>query len=214
MELVVIDGGDLNVDRAAGSQLVMDPNQMCKRARRSRGKMADICNNKPGLLKQIANGIALGQNECQYQFRCPHAFIYARVVKANANEPEREECIGTLPMLNKEASRPILYRDLSMSSGVWAIFLSSLPDYTLLLDLASYQIFSHFRILASFGLHLMNSINSGRQLRGIVFDSIGTFFRLSKTKIKWQPEFSSENYTDWCFSARFVHSCSVGQQEE
>ncbi|KAJ8920797.1 hypothetical protein NQ315_004938 [Exocentrus adspersus] len=55
--------------RVAGSQLVMDPNQMCKRARRSRGKMADICNNKPGLLKQIANGIALGQNECQYQFR-------------------------------------------------------------------------------------------------------------------------------------------------
>ncbi|XP_018577106.1 protein Wnt-6, partial [Anoplophora glabripennis] len=54
---------------AAGSQLVMDPNQMCKRARRSRGKMADICNNKHGLLKQIANGIALGQNECQYQFR-------------------------------------------------------------------------------------------------------------------------------------------------
>ncbi|KAJ8981199.1 hypothetical protein NQ317_014843 [Molorchus minor] len=40
--------------------------------------------------------------------RCPHAFIYARVVKANANEPEREECIGTLPMVNKEASRPIL----------------------------------------------------------------------------------------------------------
>ncbi|KAJ8967782.1 hypothetical protein NQ317_005559, partial [Molorchus minor] len=29
-------------------------------------------------------------------------------VKANANEPKREECIGTLPMLNKEASRPIL----------------------------------------------------------------------------------------------------------
>ncbi|KAJ8964126.1 hypothetical protein NQ317_014264 [Molorchus minor] len=40
--------------------------------------------------------------------RCPHAFIYARVVKAIANEPEREEWAGTLPMLNKEASRPIL----------------------------------------------------------------------------------------------------------
>ncbi|KAJ8985965.1 hypothetical protein NQ317_010723 [Molorchus minor] len=38
---------------------------------------------------------------------CSHAFKYARVGKANANEPERK-CIGTLLMLNKEASRPIL----------------------------------------------------------------------------------------------------------
>ncbi|XP_057665370.1 protein Wnt-6 isoform X1 [Diorhabda carinulata] len=54
---------------AVGSHLVMDPNQTCKRARWSRGKMSDICNNKPGLLNQIAKGIALGQTECQYQFR-------------------------------------------------------------------------------------------------------------------------------------------------
>ncbi|CAH1114715.1 unnamed protein product [Psylliodes chrysocephalus] len=52
-----------------GSYLVMDPNQTCKRANWSRGKMADICNNKPGLLNQITKGIALGQTECQYQFR-------------------------------------------------------------------------------------------------------------------------------------------------
>ncbi|KAK9888594.1 hypothetical protein WA026_000829 [Henosepilachna vigintioctopunctata] len=54
---------------AAGSQLVMDPHQICKKTRRLRGKLADICNNKPGLLKQIALGIGLGQFECQYQFR-------------------------------------------------------------------------------------------------------------------------------------------------
>ncbi|CAH1176104.1 unnamed protein product [Phaedon cochleariae] len=53
----------------AADYLVIDPNQTCKRARWSRGKMADICNKKPGLLHQIARGIALGQNECQYQFR-------------------------------------------------------------------------------------------------------------------------------------------------
>ncbi|XP_023017494.1 wnt oncogene analog 6 [Leptinotarsa decemlineata] len=54
---------------AAGSFLVMDPNQTCKRARWQRGKMADICHNKPGLLNQIAKGVALAQTECQYQFR-------------------------------------------------------------------------------------------------------------------------------------------------
>lgn len=54
---------------ASGSQLIMDPYQVCRRSRRLRGKVADICNNKPDLLKQIANGISLGQSECQYQFR-------------------------------------------------------------------------------------------------------------------------------------------------
>nr|CAI5855975.1 unnamed protein product [Callosobruchus analis] len=47
----------------------MDPNQTCKRARWSRGKMADICQNKPTLLNQITRGVALGQTECQWQFR-------------------------------------------------------------------------------------------------------------------------------------------------
>ncbi|XP_060517202.1 protein Wnt-6 [Cylas formicarius] len=53
---------------AAGSELVMNPKQMCKRARRSKGKMAEIC-NKSRLLEHITTGIMLAQNECQYQFR-------------------------------------------------------------------------------------------------------------------------------------------------
>ncbi|CAH1130295.1 unnamed protein product [Ceutorhynchus assimilis] len=54
---------------ASSSELVLNPKQMCKRARRSRSKMADICINKPGLLQHIAGGIGLAQAECQYQFR-------------------------------------------------------------------------------------------------------------------------------------------------
>lgn len=49
--------------------MVMDPSQMCKRPRKVRGRMADICHNKPGLLKQISFGIQLAQQECEYQFR-------------------------------------------------------------------------------------------------------------------------------------------------
>lgn len=55
--------------RAAGSQVVLDPFQMCRKTKRLRGKMADICRNDKALLKQIANGYALGQRECQDQFK-------------------------------------------------------------------------------------------------------------------------------------------------
>lgn len=55
--------------RAAGSLVVMDPYQICRKTRRLRGKLADICNNEPALLKQISNGVFMGQKECQYQFR-------------------------------------------------------------------------------------------------------------------------------------------------
>ncbi|KAH0822211.1 hypothetical protein GEV33_000580 [Tenebrio molitor] len=46
----------------------MDPRAICKKTKRLRGKMADIC-NKPALLQQIYHGVGLGQRECQYQFR-------------------------------------------------------------------------------------------------------------------------------------------------
>lgn len=55
--------------RAAGSLVVMDPNQICRKSRRLRGKLADICRNEHALLKHITNGVLLGQRECQYQFR-------------------------------------------------------------------------------------------------------------------------------------------------
>ncbi|XP_396945.4 protein Wnt-6 isoform X2 [Apis mellifera] len=52
-----------------GNQVVMDPMLICKKTRRLRGKMADICRKEPSLLKEIARGVQVGTKECQYQFR-------------------------------------------------------------------------------------------------------------------------------------------------
>lgn len=54
--------------RAVGSHVVMDPYHICKKVKKLRGKMVEICNNRV-LLKQIADGITLGERECEYQFR-------------------------------------------------------------------------------------------------------------------------------------------------
>nr|UTS77833.1 Wnt6 [Laodelphax striatellus] len=51
------------------SQMVMDPTLICKKTRRLKGKVADICRNEPALLKEISRGIQLGTRECQFQFR-------------------------------------------------------------------------------------------------------------------------------------------------
>ena len=55
--------------RTVGNQVVMDPMLICKKTRRLRGKMADICRKEPSLLKEIARGVQVGTKECQYQFR-------------------------------------------------------------------------------------------------------------------------------------------------
>nr|CAD7570494.1 unnamed protein product [Timema californicum] len=52
-----------------GSQVVMDPTLICKKTRRLRGKLADICKKEPALLKEISKGVSQGSKECQYQFR-------------------------------------------------------------------------------------------------------------------------------------------------
>lgn len=59
----------IHVNRTVGSQLVMDPMLVCKKTRRLKGKLADICRKEPSLLKEIAKGIQVGTRECQYQFR-------------------------------------------------------------------------------------------------------------------------------------------------
>ncbi|XP_021917624.1 protein Wnt-6-like [Zootermopsis nevadensis] len=55
--------------RAVGSHVVMDPTLICKKTRRLRGRLADICKKEPALLKEITKGVSLGTKECQYQFR-------------------------------------------------------------------------------------------------------------------------------------------------
>ncbi|XP_077298468.1 protein Wnt-6-like [Arctopsyche grandis] len=57
---------------ATGSHVVMDPWMVCKKARKMRGKLADICRNETELLKQVARGQAKGVKECGYQFRARH----------------------------------------------------------------------------------------------------------------------------------------------
>ncbi|KAK0090961.1 hypothetical protein PV326_003952 [Microctonus aethiopoides] len=52
-----------------GSQVMMDPMLVCKKTRRLRGKLADICRNEPSLLKEISRGVQVGTRECQHQFR-------------------------------------------------------------------------------------------------------------------------------------------------
>lgn len=54
---------------AVGSHVVMDPTLICKKTRRLRGRLADICKKEPALLKEISKGVSLGTKECQYQFR-------------------------------------------------------------------------------------------------------------------------------------------------
>lgn len=56
-------------NRAEGSNILLDPDLMCKKTRRLRGKMADICRRDSALLKEIINGINLGFRECEFQFR-------------------------------------------------------------------------------------------------------------------------------------------------
>ncbi|XP_049773438.1 protein Wnt-6-like [Schistocerca cancellata] len=54
---------------AAGSHVVLDPTMICKKTRRLRGRLAEICRKEPALLKEISKGVALGTRECQFQFR-------------------------------------------------------------------------------------------------------------------------------------------------
>jgi wingless-type MMTV integration site family, member 6 len=55
--------------RASGNYVVMDPNMICKKAKRNRGKLAEICKNETSLLKHIEHGTSMGAQECGYQFR-------------------------------------------------------------------------------------------------------------------------------------------------
>lgn len=55
--------------RAEGSNLLLDPNLLCKKSHQLRGRHHDICKNNTSLLKEITKGINLGFKECEYQFK-------------------------------------------------------------------------------------------------------------------------------------------------
>lgn len=59
----------LNLSRAVGSPLVMDPNSICRKAKRLAGKQAELCQTQPEIVSEVAKGARLGVRECQYQFR-------------------------------------------------------------------------------------------------------------------------------------------------
>lgn len=48
---------------------MLDPQLICKKPRRLRGKLHDICKNETSLMKEIAKGINMGFRECEYQFK-------------------------------------------------------------------------------------------------------------------------------------------------
>ncbi|KAJ0181637.1 hypothetical protein K1T71_002359 [Dendrolimus kikuchii] len=54
---------------ASGSAVILDPRMICKKNRRTRGRLAQICRNETGLVKEITKGVTLGATECAHQFR-------------------------------------------------------------------------------------------------------------------------------------------------
>ena len=60
-------------NRAEGSNILLDPTQVCKKSRKIPNKILDICKqesrNKTSLLKKITRGISMGFRECETQFR-------------------------------------------------------------------------------------------------------------------------------------------------
>lgn len=59
--------------RAEGSNILLDPQQECKKTHKVSKKVLEICRqdsrNKTSLLKKIVKGISLGFRECESQFR-------------------------------------------------------------------------------------------------------------------------------------------------
>lgn len=60
---------DVICSRASGSAVVMDPTTVCKKTRRLRGRVAEMCRGEPALLREISKGVQLASRECQHQFR-------------------------------------------------------------------------------------------------------------------------------------------------
>ena len=55
--------------RAIGSPLLMDPNKVCRRLRRLRGRRSRICRRQPEVVEEVHKGVAKATKECQFQFK-------------------------------------------------------------------------------------------------------------------------------------------------
>lgn len=59
----------VSLPRAVGSPLVMDPTSICRKARRLAGRQAELCQEEPEVVAELARGARFGVRECQFQFR-------------------------------------------------------------------------------------------------------------------------------------------------
>ncbi|XP_059583528.1 protein Wnt-6 [Alligator mississippiensis] len=77
---------------AVGSPLVMDPNSICRKARRLAGKQAELCQTEPEIVQEAARGARLGVRECQHQFRfrrwncTSHSKYFGRILQQDIRE--------------------------------------------------------------------------------------------------------------------------------
>ncbi|KAF0308863.1 Protein Wnt-6 [Amphibalanus amphitrite] len=55
--------------KAIGSPLLMDPNKVCRRLRRLRGRRSRICRRQPEVVEEVHKGVAKATKECQFQFK-------------------------------------------------------------------------------------------------------------------------------------------------
>lgn len=94
-----------NFSRAVGSPLVMDPNTICRKAKRLAGKQAELCQTQPEIVREVAKGARLGVRECQYQFRyrrwncTSHNKYFGKILQQGEWWPSRMVLLGESFML-------------------------------------------------------------------------------------------------------------------
>uniref|UniRef100_T1IPG9 Protein Wnt n=1 Tax=Strigamia maritima TaxID=126957 RepID=T1IPG9_STRMM len=54
---------------AMGNPVLVEPTRICRKTRRLRPRLADICQNEPEIVKEVTKGSQMATRECQFQFR-------------------------------------------------------------------------------------------------------------------------------------------------
>lgn len=50
-------------------KLVLDPNGICRKTGRLKGKQTGICEKEPEMLREMSKGAKMAIKECEFQFR-------------------------------------------------------------------------------------------------------------------------------------------------